>query len=121
MSSLFSQPLRYCPDCGTLYDHTGELIAAGAAETEIELKTGRLKDDMIGLRDGFGAVVVGSGITVAWTILGPLSYDPVVTALAAGVGVLAMGPFGYFFVKVRRTKKRLREWRRARKEGQIIT
>lgn len=116
-SSLFSQPLRLCSTCGSLYDQSGALVAEGAAETDNELRTTRFRNDMIGMRDGFGAVVVGSGMTVVWTIAGPVSYDPFVTVLAGTVGVLALAPFGYFFAKVRKIKRELKDLRKARKQG----
>ena len=115
-SSLFSQPLRLCTTCGSLYDENGSLVAAGAAETEVELRTTRFRNDMIGLRDGFGAVVVGAGMTVAWTLAGPITYDPAVTILAGSVGVLALAPFGYFLAKVRKIKRELKTMRKTRKE-----
>ena len=117
VSSLLSQPLRHCKACGSLYDAAGALVATGATETETEAKVRRFRNDMIGLRDGFGAVVLGSGLTVAWTVLGPVTYDPMVTVLAGSLGVAALGPFGYFMTKVRKIKRQLKEWRKARKHG----
>ncbi len=117
VSSLFSQPLRHCTSCGSLYDASGTLVATGATETDAELKTRRFQNDMIGMRDGFGAVVLGSGMTVAWTLLGPVAYEPVITVVAGTVGALALGPCGYFLVKVRQTKRELKKWRKARRQG----
>ena len=76
---------------------------------------------MIGLRDGFGAVVLGSGMTVAWTLLGPVGYEPFITAAAGTIGALALGPFGYFMMKVRKTKRELKEWRKVRRQGDAMS
>jgi hypothetical protein len=119
-SSLFSQPLRICPGCGSLYDYNGQLVAAGAAETEVEMRARRFRGDMVALRDGFGAVVLASGMTVAWTLLGPLSYDLAITILSASVGAVSLMPFGYFARKARAARREIKRLKQARREGKVL-
>jgi len=119
-SSLFSQPLRICSGCGSLYDFKGTLVAAGAAETEIEMRARRFRGDMVALRDGFGAVVLASGMTVAWTLVGPLGYDLAITILSGSVGALSLLPFGYFARKARAAKQEIKRLKQARREGKVL-
>lgn len=114
------RPLRLCPSCGSIFRHDGELIAAGATLTVHEEKLIRHRNDMKWMRAGFGSVIVGSGLGVAWTLLGPLSYDMIVTAGVAAVGALALPPFEYFNRKVRIARRELRALKSARKEGKVF-
>lgn len=116
---VFTDPLRYCPVCGALYTPANRLIDEAVVETSTEMKARGFRDDMAGLRDGFGAVVLASGATIGWTVFGPASYDAVVTVVAAAVGGVSLVPFTYFARKVRTAKHELRRLRSARARGEI--
>ena len=119
LSSLGSQPLRFCPDCGALYGPRGNLLAKAVVETTTESKQRRFRDDMVGLRDGFGTVVVASGMTIGWTVFGPVTYDVAVAVWAAALGGASMLPFGYFARKAQKAKKELKRLRTVRIRGEL--
>ncbi len=119
MASLFGKPLRACEHCGALYQFDGRLLAAGAVETNTELEVRRFRGEMVGLRDGFGTVVIASEIAVVWTLVGPITYDPSVPILAGSIGLVALLPFGYFARKVYKARKELKQMRTARKQGNL--
>ncbi len=116
-TSLLGNPLRYCPACGALYSFGGQLLGSAVVETAHELKARDFRDDMIGLRDGFGTIVVASGLTVGWTILGPVAYDVTVAIWAGAVGGISLLPFSFFAKKARKAKSELRQLRSARTKG----
>jgi hypothetical protein len=116
---VFTDPLRYCPICGALYTPSNRLIDEAVVETSTEQKARGFRDDMVGLRDGFGAVVIASGATIGWTVFGPATYDAFVTVVAAAAGGVSLLPFTYFARKARRAKHELRRLRSARVRGEI--
>lgn len=113
-------PLRLCPSCGSIYRHDGELIAAGVTPTIHEERLIRHRNDMRWMRAGFGSVIAASGLSVAWTLIGPVSYDMIVTLGAGALGVAAFLPYEYFSRKARIAKKELRALKSARKEGKVF-
>lgn len=117
VASIFGKPLRACSRCGALYHFDGRLLAAGAVETSSEMDIQRYRKDMVGLRDGFGTVVLASEIAVVWTLVGPMTYDPSTAFAAGAVGVAALVPFAYFARKVSKARKDLKTLRTTRKHG----
>ena len=117
LASLVSQPLRVCTKCGAIYTHLGALVAAGAAETNAEMRIRGFKDDMIHLRDGFATVVLAGEVGAVWTLMSAGSYDPRLTVLMGAIGGLALVPFIYFARKASRAKRELKELKAARITG----
>ena len=120
MASLAGQPLKLCPTCGAIYTFDGTLIAQGAAETGWELRVRSYRDDMIGLRDGFGVVVLASAGTVGWALLGPVAYSAAIPIAVGAIGAAASVPFAYFARKVGQAKKEMKDMKSARRRGEIV-
>ena len=119
LASFATQPLRVCTNCGTIYTYTGQLVAAGAAETDAEMRARGFKRDMMGLRDGFATVVIAGEVSVIWTLLSATPYDIGVTIIAGTVGGLALIPFAYFARKTAGAKRVLKKLKTARLKGEI--
>ncbi len=120
VASLFRGPLRICNSCGAMYSERGELLAAGAVQTEFEQTLDKYRKDMSYVRDSFGGVVVASEMAVIWLIAGaPANVGGAV--LAAAIGVVALAPFGFFWRKVQLAKQDLRQLKKTRTRGQPNT
>ena len=119
LASFVSHPLRVCTHCGTIYTFDGELVAAGAAETDVEMRMRGFRHDMAALRDGFATLVLAGEVSAIWTLMSSTPYDISVTIIAGTVGGLALIPFSYFARKVAGAKKELRRLKTARLKGEI--
>ena len=117
VASLVSQPLRLCPQCGSIYTHAGVLVATGAAETNAEMRLRGFKDDMIHLRDGFATLVLASEVGAVWTLMNAGSYDLGVTVVMGAIGGLALIPFTFFARKASTAKRELKSLKTARLKG----
>ncbi|MCZ6917352.1 MAG: hypothetical protein O7I93_11285 [Gemmatimonadetes bacterium] len=115
LQSLLSSPLRVCTKCGAIYTFNGQLVAAGAAETDAELRLRGFKDDMAHLRDGFATVVLTGEVGVIWTMMSSVGYDPTIPIIMGTVGALAIAPCAYFARKASLAKKDLKLLKAARK------
>ena len=62
--SLLGRPLQHCSYCGAIYSADGDLVAAGAIETEAERRLNVYRRDMAAIRDSFAGVVVGAELLV---------------------------------------------------------
>lgn len=120
VASLVSQPLRLCPQCGSIYTHAGVLVATGAAETNVEMRLRGFKDDMMHLRDGFATLVLASEVGAVWTLMNAGSYDLGVTVVMGAIGGLALIPFAFFARKASTAKRELKSLKTARLEGKDI-
>lgn len=118
-ASLFSGQLRICPRCGAMYSGDGELLAAGAVETDAERRLNTYRKDMAYVRDGFAAVVVAAEVAMIWLIGGAETFELAKVVLSGGVGVLALGPFVYFARKTHLARRDLKQLKRARIGGAI--
>lgn len=119
LKSLLAKPLRLCPGCGAIHTWEGELLAAGAAETDEELRLRGYRHDMVRLRDGFGGVVIAAELAVIWMSAGTASFPVLAPILAIAAGGLALFPFGYFSRKAKEAKSELKRLREARVKGQL--
>ena len=117
LASFVSQPLRVCTKCGSIYTHQGVLVAAGAAETDAELRLRGFKDDMAHLRDGFATMVLVGEVGAVWTLMSAGGYDPRLTVLLCAIGGLSLVPFTYFARKASKAKRELKGMRTARLKG----
>ena len=117
LMSLVSSPLRVCTKCGAIYTFNGQLVAAGAAETDVELRLRGFKDDMAHLRDGFATVVLTGEVGVIWTMMSSVGYDPRIPIIMGTVGVLAIAPCAYFARKAAVARRELKLLKAARKQG----
>lgn len=97
-----------------MYSEVGELLAAGAVQTEVEQKLDLYRKDMSYMRDSFGGVVVASEMAAIWLVAGAGTPNLGGAALAACIGVVALVPFGFFWHKVRVAKRELRQLKAAR-------
>jgi hypothetical protein len=112
--SLFGRPLKLCPACGAIHTWEGELLAAGAAETDEELRLRTYRSDMARLRDSFGAVVVAGELAVIWMSAGANPVPVFAPILAIGTAGVALIPFTYFHRKVRAARAELARLRAER-------
>jgi hypothetical protein len=117
LASLVSQPLRVCTKCGSIYTHQGVLVAAGAAETDPELRLRGFKDDMAHLRDGFATLVLLGEVGAVWTLMSAGSYDPRLTVLLGAIGGVSLVPVVFFARKASKAKRELKSMKRARLKG----
>ncbi len=117
--SLFTGQLRICGRCGAIYSGEGELLAAGAVETEAERRLNVYRKDMAHLRDAFGAVVIAAEIVVLWMVLGPEPAALSKVVLSAGVGVTSLIPFAFFGRRAQLAKRELRALREVRRRGAL--
>ncbi len=117
LASLASQPLRLCPQCGSIYTQAGVLVATGAAETNVEMRLRGFKDDMIHLRDGFATLVLASEVGAVWTLMSAGSYDLMVTVAMGTIGGLALIPFTFFARKASQARRELKSLKTARLKG----
>ncbi|NIN12431.1 MAG: hypothetical protein GTO05_07155 [Gemmatimonadales bacterium] len=120
VTSLFTGQLRICPQCGAMYSGEGELLAAGAIETDAERRLSVYRKDMAYLRDAFGAVFIAAEFVVIWLIAGTESMELAKVVAAASVGAGSLVPFFYFGRKARLAKRDLKQLRGARQRGQIL-
>jgi hypothetical protein len=120
VSSYFTGQLWICPGCGAMYTGAGELVAAGAVETEAERRFNAYRKDMAYIRDGFAGVVIAAELAVIWLAGGAETFELAKVLLAGGVGVVALGPFAYFAHRAREAKRELRRLRRAREGGALL-
>lgn len=118
-ASFFTGQLRICPRCGAMYSGDGELLAAGAVETDAERRLNTYRKDMAYVRDGFGAVVVAAELAMIWLIGGAETFELTKVVLSGGVGVVALGPFVYFARKTHLARRDLKRLKRARIGGAI--
>ncbi len=117
VASLVSQPLRLCPQCGSIYTQAGALVATGAAETNVEIRLRGFKEDMIHLRDGFATLVLASEVGAVWTLMNAGSYDLGITLVMGTIGGLALIPFTFFARKASKARRELKSLKTARLEG----
>ncbi len=117
LASLASQPLRLCPQCGSIYTQAGMLVATGAAETNAEMRLRGFKDDMAHLRDGFATLVLASEVGAVWTLMSAGSYDLRVTVVMGAIGGLSLIPFTFFASKASQAKRELKSLKTARLKG----
>jgi hypothetical protein len=108
-----------CTHCGSIYTYDGDLVAAGAAETDAEMRIRGFRHDMAALRDGFATLVLAGEISAIWTLMSSTPYDISVTIIAGTIGGLALVPCTYFARKVAGAKKELRKLKTARLKGEI--
>ena len=118
-ASFFGRPLRVCPNCGAMYSGEGELLAAGAVQTEEEVRLDLYRRDMAYLRDSFGGVIVASAIAALWLFFGAESVNVAAGILAASLGAATFVPFGFFGGKARTARKQLKEMKAVRIKGHI--
>jgi hypothetical protein len=102
-----------------MYTGEGELLAAGAVETEAERRINTYRKDMAYVRDGFGAVIVAAELAMIWLIAGAETFELTKVVLSGGIGVVALGPFVYFAGKARLAKRDLKQLKQARISGAI--
>ncbi len=117
--SYFTGQLRICTRCGAMYTGAGELLAAGAVETDAERRLNTYRKDMAALRDGFAAVVIAAELAVVWLAGGTEVFELSKVLLAGGVGLGALGPFAFFARKAQLAKRDLKRLRTARRSGAI--
>ena len=108
LASLVTHPLRVCTKCGSIYTHAGVLVAAGAAETDAEIRIRGFKSDMANIRDGFATLVLAGEVGAVWTLLNAGAYDLTVTIVMGTIGGLALVPFTFFARKTLKAKKELK-------------
>lgn len=113
-ASLFTRPLRVCSNCGAMYSGEGKLLAAGAVQTEPELKMDTYRRDMAYIRDSFGGVIVASGLAATWLIAGAEPANLVGAIIAGSVGAVSIVPYAFFGGRVRRARKELKSLKTAR-------
>ncbi len=118
--SLFTGPLRVCSQCGAMYSTEGELVAAGAIQTDAERRLDVYRKDMAYLRDAFGGVVIAAEAVALWLALGAGAVDVAKVMIAAGFGGAMFLPFGYFARKARLARRDLKRLRQARRSGEIL-
>lgn len=118
--SLLAKPLRLCPACGAIHTWEGELLAAGAAETDDELRLKAYRSDMGRLRDGFASVVIAAELAVIWMSASTTAFPVVAPVLAIATGGLALLPFAYFSRKAKEATSELKWLRDARTRGQLL-
>ena len=116
LASFFGNPLKVCTKCGAIYTYRGDLVAAGAAETDAELRIHGFKKDMIILRDSFATIVLGGEIGAIWTLFYPGGYELSVTVALIAVGAGALIPTSYFAKQVRMAKRDIKALKRARNQ-----
>ncbi len=102
-----------------MYSGEGELLAAGAVQTEEEVRLDLYRRDMAYLRDSFGGVIVASEIAAIWLFFGAESVNVAAGILAASLGVATFVPFGFFGGKARTARKQLKEMKAVRIKGHI--
>lgn len=119
VASLFSRPLRICGQCGAMYSGEGELMAAGAVQTDVEQTLDVYRRDMAHLRDSFGGVFVAAQLAAVWMMAGLQTANVGGAVVAGSIGVAALFPFGFFHRKARRAKKELRKMKEVRVRGHI--
>jgi hypothetical protein len=117
LASFVAQPLRVCTKCGSIYTAAGALVAAGAAETDAELRLRGFKEDMAHLRDGFATIVLVGEVGAVWTLMSAVSYDPRLTVLMGAIGGLSLVPFTFFARKASKAKRELKGMKTARLRG----
>jgi hypothetical protein len=118
--SLFTGPLKRCGQCGAIYSAEGELVAAGAIETDAERKLDTYRKDMAYLRDAFGGVVVAAEAVALWLAFGTAAPEMVKVIVSASLGGAMLVPFTFFARKTRLARMDLRRLRQARRSGQIL-
>ena len=117
--SLFTGPLRVCPQCGAIYSGDGDLLGVGAVMTDVETDLDQYRKDMAHLRDSFGGVIIASELVAVWLVAGPVSFHLAQVILAGAVGVGSFIPFAYFASKARHARRDLKQLTKARRSGYI--
>lgn len=117
--SLFGRPLRHCSYCGAIYSADGNLVAAGAIETEAERRLNVYRRDMSAIRDSFAGVVIGAQLLVIYFLAGAEGATVTKIVLAGGVATGALASHLYFGRKARLARRDLKRMRAARRSGQI--
>jgi len=115
--SLLTGPLLHCRQCGALYASNGDLLAAGALETEAERRINTFRRDMAIVRDSFAGVIVAAAVVTAWLAGSPTVGTTGQVILTGSVGAVSVLPYLYFFRKARLAKRELKQLRQARREG----
>lgn len=118
-TSFFTGQFRICSRCGAMYTGDGELLAAGAVETDAERSLNTYRKDMAYMRDGFAAVVIAAELAVVWLAAGAETFELAKVLLAGGVGIGSLGPFAYFARKAKLARRDLRRLKEARLRGEI--
>jgi len=119
VKSLFTGQLWVCHQCGAIYSSEGELLAAGAIETDSEQRIDVYRKDMSHLRNAFGGVVIAAEALAAWLAFGPEAFELGRVIATASLGGVAFFPFLYFGHKAAIAKRDLKRLRKARQSGQI--
>jgi hypothetical protein len=120
MKSLLTGPMKQCGQCGAIYSNEGQLVAAGAIETEAEQRLNLYRKDMAFLRDSFAGISVAAGVAVWWLLSGGESLELARAIVAGSVGGAALVPFFYFGRKARLARRDLKQLRQARRSGHIL-
>jgi hypothetical protein len=102
-----------------MYSGEGELLAAGAVQTEVEQTLDLYRRDMAHLRDSFGGVIVAAELAAVWMMVGAQAANLSGAILAGSLGVVALVPFGFFHGKARHARRELKKMKQARIQGQI--
>ncbi|MDH3290014.1 MAG: hypothetical protein OEO20_12815 [Gemmatimonadota bacterium] len=118
--SLLTGPLWVCSQCGAMYSTEGDLVAAGAIETDAERRLDVYRKDMAYLRDSFGGLIIAAELVALWLGLGPSGADILQVVIAGSVGAVSFVPFTYFGQKARTAKRDLKRLRQARRSGEIL-
>jgi len=118
--SLFTGPLKVCSQCGAMYSGEGDLVAAGAIQTDAERRLDVYRKDMAYLRDAFGGVVLAAEVVAIWLGFGTTAPDAAKAIMAAVFGGAMFIPFGYFHRKALLARRDLKALRKARRSGEIV-
>ena len=119
VKSLFTGQMKRCPQCGAMYSSEGELLAAGAIETDTEHRLNIYRKDMAYLRDSFAGIFVAAELAVIWLVAGAESVELTKAVVAGSLGAASLAPFFYFHRKARLAKRDLKRLRNARQQGRI--
>ena len=120
VKSLFTGHMKMCPQCGAMYSAEGELLAAGAIETDAEHRLNVYRKDMAYLRDSFAGIFVAAEVAVIWLVAGAESLELTKAIVAGSVGAASLAPVFYFHRKARLARRDLKRLRSDRQQGRIL-